>query len=89
MNCRLYMILEVKFEVGFKGAEPYCQAILYYARANADKVEKAFMQDVQFNFRCLIITLFGWFCCKSASPPPHPLMKHCRPSPRFLWRNLG
>ena len=68
MNCRLYMILEVKFEVGFKGAEPYCQAILYYARANADKVEKAFMQDVQFNFRCLIITLFGWFCCKSASP---------------------
>ena len=68
VNGRRSMILEVKSEVGSIGAEPYCQAILYYARASTDEVEKAFIQDVHFNFPCLIVTLFGWFCCKSASP---------------------
>ncbi|KAI6006425.1 hypothetical protein EDC04DRAFT_2969244 [Pisolithus marmoratus] len=59
MNGRRYMILEVKSEVGSKGAEPYCQAILYYFEGSKDKVMKASKKHMQFNFPCLIITLFG------------------------------
>ena len=63
VNGRRYMILEVKSEVGSKGAEPYCQAILYYVGGSRDEVEKASKMDAQFNFPCLIITLFGrlWY----------------------------
>ncbi|KAI5986002.1 hypothetical protein EDC04DRAFT_2589995 [Pisolithus marmoratus] len=57
-GCR-YMILEVKSEVGSKGAEPYCQAILYYFEGSKDEVTKASKKQTQFNFPCLIITLFG------------------------------
>ncbi|KAI6022656.1 hypothetical protein EDC04DRAFT_2936657, partial [Pisolithus marmoratus] len=59
VNGRRYMILEVKSEVGSKGAEPYCQAILYYFEGSKDKVTKASKKHTQFNFPCLIITLFG------------------------------
>ena len=83
---RRYMILEVKSEVGSEGAEPYCQAVLRYIGVNKNEVEKASMKDVHFNFPCLIITLFGGFCSKTA---PRPLMKHYRPSPRFLGCSLG
>lgn len=66
VNARRYMILEVKSEVGSKGAEPYCQAILYYIEASKDEAKKAFEEDVQFNFPCLIVTLFGGFYCESS-----------------------
>ena len=87
MNGRRYMIIEVKSEVGSEGAEPYCQAILYYTRAYTDEVVKALEENVQFNFPCLIITLFGAFCSKS--PFPRPLTKHRRPSHRFLGCSVG
>ena len=87
VNGRRYLIIEVKSEVGSKGAEPYCQAILYYMRANTDEVAKVLEENAQFNFPCLIITLFGALCSKSSFP--RPLTKHCRPSHRFLGCSVG
>lgn len=78
VNGRRYMILEVKSEVGSKGAEPYCQAVLYYMNGIRNDVEKAFKEDVPFNFPCLIITLFGKLRHESVlysadAPPPQGL----------------
>jgi len=48
-------IIEVKAEIGSKGAEPYAQGILYYTHSNAKK-SKDFPK---FNFPCLVIAVFG------------------------------
>jgi len=52
---RLISIIEVKGEIGNTGAEPYAQAILYYAHSDWKKSE----EHPSFNFPCLIITVFG------------------------------
>ncbi|KAG5634893.1 hypothetical protein H0H81_000410, partial [Sphagnurus paluster] len=51
----LIMIIEGELEIGSTGAEPYAQAILYYAHSAGKKSE----EHVNFNFPCLIITVFG------------------------------
>ena len=51
----LAAIVEVKGEIGSKGAEPYAQVILYYSHSNAAKSQ----QFPQFNFPSLLITVFG------------------------------
>ena len=54
-NSRLTVIIEVKEEIGSKGAEPFAQAILYYAHSDWKKSE----EYPTFNFLCLVITVFG------------------------------
>ncbi|KXN89199.1 hypothetical protein AN958_05902 [Leucoagaricus sp. SymC.cos] len=54
-NHHLTVIIDVKEEIGSKGAEPYAQAILYYAHSDWEKSE----EYLTFNFPCLIITVFG------------------------------
>jgi len=54
-NSRLTVIIELKEEIGSTGAEPYAQAILYYAHSDWKKSE----EYPTFNFPCLIITVFG------------------------------
>lgn len=55
INGHLVAIVEVKGEIGSKGAEPYAQVILYYSHSNAVKSETF----SQFNFPSLLITVFG------------------------------
>jgi hypothetical protein len=54
VNDHLVAIIEVKGEIGSGGAEPYAQAIMYYAHSNAAKSENS-----KFNFPSLLITVFG------------------------------
>ncbi|KAG5635658.1 hypothetical protein H0H81_010494 [Sphagnurus paluster] len=49
------VIFEVKEEIGSAGAEPYARAILHYANSAWKKSE----EHLNFNFPCLIITVFG------------------------------
>lgn len=52
-----YLIVEIKNEIGSKGAEPHAQAISYYIRST-----KSFASDKPgFRFPCILITLFGKF----------------------------
>jgi len=55
INGHLVAIIEVKAEIGSKGAEPYAQVILYYSHSNAAKSQ----EFSQFNFPSLLITAFG------------------------------
>ena len=55
INGYLGSIIEVRSEIGSRGAEPYAQGILHYAHSNAKK-SKDFPK---FNFPCLVITVFG------------------------------
>jgi len=55
VNASHVLILEVKGEIGNTGAEPYAQAILYYANS----ARKNSAEHLKFNFPCLIITVFG------------------------------
>ena len=55
INGHLVAIIEVKREIGSKGAEPYAQVILYYSHSNATKSQ----EFLEFNFPSLLITVFG------------------------------
>ena len=55
VNGHLVAIIEVKGEIGSKGAEPYAQVILYYSHSNAAKSQ----EFSRFNFPSLLITVFG------------------------------
>jgi hypothetical protein len=48
-------IIEVKEEIGSKGAEPYAQVVLYYSHSTASKSQ----EFPKFNFPSLLITVFG------------------------------
>jgi hypothetical protein len=54
---RLISIIEVKGEIGSKGAEPFAQAILYYHHDASQMSGKP--EYLLFNFPCLIVTVFG------------------------------
>jgi len=53
-GCRL-AIIEVKNEIGSKGAEPHAQSILYYFHSTQSSVA----HRPGFGFPCILITLFG------------------------------
>lgn len=50
-------LFEVKAEIGSKGAEPFTQAILYYTCHGLGFTSES--QFVNFNFPCLIVTVYG------------------------------
>ena len=50
-----FAFLEVKGEVGSKGAEPYAQVVLYYTHSTKGKSQKF----LNFNFPSFLITVFG------------------------------
>ena len=54
-NGYLLTIIDVKEEIGSKGAEPYAEVILYYTHSTLEKA-KLFPN---FNFPALLITVFG------------------------------
>ncbi|KAH9955729.1 hypothetical protein BGW80DRAFT_1213867 [Lactifluus volemus] len=51
----LVAIIEVKKEIGSRGAEPHAQVILYYSHSTAVKSQ----EFPKFNFPSLLITVFG------------------------------
>lgn len=55
INGHLVAIVEVKEEIGSKGAEPYAQVILYYSHSTTMKSQ----EFPKFNFPSLLITVFG------------------------------
>lgn len=55
INGHLVAIVEVKEEIGSKGAEPYAQVVLYYTYAYLAKAKGS----SKFNFPALLITVFG------------------------------
>jgi hypothetical protein len=56
-NSIRYLILEVKMEIGSKGAEPLFQAIWYYQRS----MERTSNDNPSSALPCLLILLFGTF----------------------------
>jgi hypothetical protein len=54
-NGHLVVILNVKEEIGSKGAEPYAQNVLFYSHSTAAKSQ----EFPEFNFPTLLITVFG------------------------------
>lgn len=55
VNGNLLTIVEVKEEIGSKGAEPYAQSILYYTHSTMEKAPNF----PNFNFPALLIAVFG------------------------------
>jgi hypothetical protein len=55
INGHLVAIIEVKEEIGSRGAEPYAQVVLYYSHSTAAKSQ----EFPKFNFPSLLITVFG------------------------------
>ena len=55
INGHLVVIIEVKEEIGSKGAEPYAQVVLYYSHPTAMKSQ----EFPKFSFPSLLITVFS------------------------------
>ena len=55
INGHLVAIVEVKDEIGSKGAEPYAQVVIYYTHSTSARAE----DFSKFNFPALLITVFG------------------------------